>query len=115
MIWLSPICSSLLLVSTATAATVIGTVELTGSQIPAVSRQKNYSGVVVWLESTNGPVAPVPRHVEMVQKDKTFRPHVLAIPGTGDPGHLVENVAAGALRLTDEELRRLDGLHRAEG
>ena len=42
-------------------------------------------------------------------------PHVLAIPGTGNPDHLAENVAAGALRLTDEELRRLDGLHRAEG
>ncbi|MFE9181247.1 aldo/keto reductase [Streptomyces sp. NPDC007126] len=36
-------------------------------------------------------------------------PHVLAIPGTGDPEHLAENVAAGALRLTDEELARLDG------
>ncbi|MER5676913.1 aldo/keto reductase [[Kitasatospora] papulosa] len=34
-------------------------------------------------------------------------PHVLAIPGTGDPGHLVENVAAGALRLTDEDLALL--------
>ncbi|MFE7172726.1 aldo/keto reductase [Streptomyces sp. NPDC057616] len=41
-------------------------------------------------------------------------PHVLAIPGTGNPDHLAENVAAGALRLTDQELRRLDGLHRAE-
>ncbi|MFI2414473.1 oxidoreductase [Streptomyces sp. NPDC018947] len=37
-------------------------------------------------------------------------PHVLAIPGTGDPDHLAENVAAGALRLTDEELSRLDAL-----
>ncbi|MEW2288218.1 aldo/keto reductase [Streptomyces sp. NPDC047841] len=35
-------------------------------------------------------------------------PHVLAIPGTGNPGHLAENVAAGALRLTEEELARLD-------
>lgn len=34
-------------------------------------------------------------------------PHVLAIPGTGNPGHLVENVAAGALRLTDEDLALL--------
>ncbi|WP_371656110.1 MULTISPECIES: aldo/keto reductase [unclassified Streptomyces] len=33
--------------------------------------------------------------------------HVLAIPGTGNPDHLVENVAAGALRLTDEEMRLL--------
>jgi pyridoxine 4-dehydrogenase len=34
-------------------------------------------------------------------------PHVLAIPGTGDPGHLAENVAAGALRLSAEELAAL--------
>lgn len=34
-------------------------------------------------------------------------PHVLAIPGTGNPDHLTENVAAGAIRLTDEELDRL--------
>ncbi|MFJ7333231.1 oxidoreductase [Streptomyces sp. NPDC101110] len=38
-------------------------------------------------------------------------PHVLAIPGTGDPGHLAENVAAGAIRLTDEELNRLGRAH----
>ncbi|MCT2585685.1 oxidoreductase [Actinophytocola gossypii] len=35
-------------------------------------------------------------------------PNVLAIPGTGDPAHLEENVAAGALRLTDDQLARLD-------
>ncbi|MCK2215691.1 aldo/keto reductase [Actinomadura sp. ATCC 31491] len=34
-------------------------------------------------------------------------PHVLAIPGTGDPAHLAENVAAGALRLTPEEIASL--------
>ena len=34
-------------------------------------------------------------------------PHVLAIPGTGDPGHLAENVAAAALPLTAGELGRL--------
>ena len=39
--------------------------------------------------------------------------HVLAIPGTGNPDHLVENIAAGALRLTDEELQRLNALHSA--
>ncbi|PZT73635.1 MULTISPECIES: aldo/keto reductase [unclassified Streptomyces] len=37
-------------------------------------------------------------------------PHVLAIPGTGDPAHLEENVAAGDLRLTGEEVRRLTEL-----
>lgn len=34
-------------------------------------------------------------------------PHVLAIPGTGDPDHLVQNVAAGALRLSADELASL--------
>ncbi|MEU5214166.1 oxidoreductase [Streptomyces sp. NPDC020742] len=38
--------------------------------------------------------------------------HVLAIPGTGDPDHLVDNVAAGALRLTVEEQRLLDSVGR---
>ncbi|MEV7405257.1 aldo/keto reductase [Streptomyces sp. NPDC091267] len=41
--------------------------------------------------------------------------HVLAIPGTGDPGHLVENVAAGALRLTEDEMRRLAALGQDAG
>ena len=35
-------------------------------------------------------------------------PNVLAIPGTGDVGHLEENVAAAALRLTAEDLTLLD-------
>jgi aryl-alcohol dehydrogenase-like predicted oxidoreductase len=33
--------------------------------------------------------------------------HVLAIPGTGNPDHLDQNVAAGALRLSADELARL--------
>jgi aryl-alcohol dehydrogenase-like predicted oxidoreductase len=33
--------------------------------------------------------------------------HVLAIPGTGNLAHLAENVAAGALRLTEEDLALL--------
>ncbi|MDH6574563.1 oxidoreductase [Kitasatospora sp. MAP5-34] len=37
-------------------------------------------------------------------------PHVLAIPGTGNPDHLVENVAAGALRLSSEELAQLESV-----
>jgi pyridoxine 4-dehydrogenase len=37
-------------------------------------------------------------------------PHVLAIPGTGNAGHLAENVAAAAIRLTDDELGTLDSL-----
>src|SRR5689334_6114371 len=34
-------------------------------------------------------------------------PHVLAIPGTGSEAHLRENIAAGAVRLSDEDLRGL--------
>jgi pyridoxine 4-dehydrogenase len=40
--------------------------------------------------------------------------HVLAIPGTGSLEHLAENVAAGALRLTPDELARLESIHQAE-
>jgi len=36
--------------------------------------------------------------------------HVLAIPGTGDVGHLEQNVAAAALRLTDDEHAALTAL-----
>lgn len=35
-------------------------------------------------------------------------PHVLAIPGTSDPAHLDQNVAAAALKLTDEDLAALE-------
>ncbi|MGW2751338.1 hypothetical protein ACWC4E_10430 [Streptomyces sp. NPDC001273] len=37
-------------------------------------------------------------------------PHVLAIPGTGDLGHLVRNVAVGSPHLAGEELAVLDSL-----
>jgi aryl-alcohol dehydrogenase-like predicted oxidoreductase len=42
-------------------------------------------------------------------------PHVLAIPGTGNPDHLAENVAAGAIRLTNAQLERLDGPRQTAG
>jgi diketogulonate reductase-like aldo/keto reductase len=32
---------------------------------------------------------------------------VLAIPGTGNPDHIAENVAASALRLSPDELNRI--------
>jgi aryl-alcohol dehydrogenase-like predicted oxidoreductase len=37
-------------------------------------------------------------------------PHVLAIPGTGNPDHLAENVAAAALRLSPAEVERIGAL-----
>jgi aryl-alcohol dehydrogenase-like predicted oxidoreductase len=40
-------------------------------------------------------------------------PHVLAIPGTGDPDHLAQNMAAGTLRLSAEEMARLTSLRPA--
>ncbi|PVZ07755.1 aldo/keto reductase [Actinomycetospora cinnamomea] len=40
---------------------------------------------------------------------------MLPIPGTGDPAHLEENVAAGSLRLPDDALARLDSAGRPAG
>lgn len=40
-------------------------------------------------------------------------PHVSAIPGTGNPDHLVANVAVGALRLSEDEPAVLDSLRQA--
>jgi pyridoxine 4-dehydrogenase len=37
-------------------------------------------------------------------------PHVLAIPGTSDPDHLAQNVAAAAIRLTEDERARLEAV-----
>ena len=37
-------------------------------------------------------------------------PHVLAIPGTGNPTHLEDNIAATSLRLSPDELAHLDTL-----
>ncbi|MEU2512791.1 aldo/keto reductase [Streptomyces syringium] len=42
-------------------------------------------------------------------------PHVLAIPGTGDLDHLAQNVAAGSLHLSVEELTDLDSRHSPAG
>ncbi len=60
---------------------VKGRVELRDSHLAAVRKSRDYSGVVVWLLPTDG--APAPRadgkHARLVQKDKTFTPHVLAI------------------------------------
>lgn len=39
--------------------------------------------------------------------------HVLPIPGTGNPDHLLHNLAAGTLRLTDEEMTLLDAIGHA--
>jgi plastocyanin len=75
-------CFSALLAATLSGATVSGTVELRDSSDPAVRKKSDFSGVVVWLEPAR-PVARPPvggQRAKLVQKDKTFTPHVLAVP-----------------------------------
>lgn len=90
MILPSRICSSLLAIilcaAGAGAATVSGRVELRDSKDPRLGKKMDYSGVVVWLDPVNvaasgaawTPADP-PAIARMIQKDKTFTPHVLAI------------------------------------
>ena len=55
--------------------------EITNSHDPAVRRNKDYSGVVLWLQPVGPRRAPAPlRSTRDEQKDRHFMPHVLAIP-----------------------------------
>jgi plastocyanin len=83
MTWLWRICFSVLGVLPALAATLTGSVRLVESADPGVRGRADFSGVVVWLEPLGGHPAAAdassaPR-ARMVQKDKRFIPHVLAI------------------------------------
>jgi plastocyanin len=64
-------------------AALTGGVALEDSRNPAVRRHKDFSGVVLWLEPAAGansaPTAVSSRHAQMIQRDKHFIPHVLAI------------------------------------
>lgn len=63
------------------AATLSGQVELADSREASVSKQKDYSGIVVWLEPQTTSTRPVkPGNFTMVQKNKRFNPHVLVVP-----------------------------------
>jgi plastocyanin len=67
--------------STMSAAQLRGQVELTNSKDPGVRRNRDYGGVVIWLEPVGRSApAPIPRRVEMKQQEKTFKPHVVAVP-----------------------------------
>jgi plastocyanin len=83
MIWrsLTVFSLGLALAAPAIPGNVTGAVEITNSHDPAVRRNKDYSGVVLWLQPVghSAPAAPV-RHEQMKQKDRHFTPHVLAIP-----------------------------------
>ena len=92
MIWRSPTSSrkcgtgilvcvcAILCAFPARAGTVTGHVDLVFSQDPNVRKHLDYSGVVVRLEPLDvTPTLPRAKRAEMVQKNKTFIPHVLAI------------------------------------
>lgn len=77
------ICFSGLLACALPAANVRGRVELVNSKQPSVTRRGDFSGVVVWLvPSSPLPAARQPHNpgATIVQKDKTFTPHILAVP-----------------------------------
>jgi plastocyanin len=86
MIWQSAICFrafalASLALAVASAGTVSGRVQLVSSHDPNVRRHTDYSGVVVWLEPASGTsvIPAAAARAQMVQKNKTFSPHVLAI------------------------------------
>jgi plastocyanin len=61
-------------------ATVSGKIELSDSRNSAVKRDRDYSGVVIWLEPLNDPVRCTPaKHAQILQKDKKFLPHILPV------------------------------------
>ena len=69
------------------AAAVSGRVELRDSRYAPVRNHHDYSGVVIALNPVESAVPPAAdKHVVMLQKDKTFSPHVLAVQA----GSLVE-------------------------
>src|ERR1700720_3179459 len=87
MTWLWRICSrcaalGALASPALLAASVSGRVELKDSRDAAVRRNSDRSGVVVWLEPRD-PAArssgAVSLRARMIQKNKRFSPHVLAV------------------------------------
>jgi len=72
---------SLAIATNLAAGSISGRVELRDSKEAAVRKHMDFSGVVVWLESVSGAPDPAPAGAiaRMVQKDKTFTPHVLPI------------------------------------
>jgi plastocyanin len=72
--------SFLLAVSGATAATVSGSVQLANSTHSGKGKTAQDANVVVWLQAVGVPAPPmVAKHARMLQQDKKFTPHLLAI------------------------------------
>ena len=72
------VAAALLLVLSGRAATVSGRIDLRDSSEAAVVKSRNYSGVVVWLKPAAA-VTATSAHAKMVQSDKRFSPHILAV------------------------------------
>ncbi|HSN02758.1 MAG TPA: oxidoreductase [Acidimicrobiales bacterium] len=72
----------------------------------AHGRSAREHDVVLALARAHGATPPQVRLAWTLARGE----HVLVIPGTGNPAHVAENVAAGSLRLREEELARLDSL-----
>jgi plastocyanin len=79
MTWLLRTCFSGLLAVALPAATVTGRVSLRDSRERARRSLSDYSGVVVWLERPGSAPQLSTQRVKMLQRDKMFEPHVLAI------------------------------------
>jgi plastocyanin len=79
--WL--ICFSVLAMAPARAADVMGSVELMHSQ-DSGAKKRNFAGVVVALVPLTATHFAAPaHHYRMLQKDKSFKPHVLAVQVNG--------------------------------
>jgi plastocyanin len=79
MIWLWRISFSLAAGLALQGASVTGSVQLEDARSPGM-RKRDFSGVVVSLWPAAGARAPLdPGRARMIQKNKTFIPHVLAI------------------------------------
>lgn len=81
MIWRWLISFSLLALAVE-AETVSGAVQLIDSRESSVTKKRDFSGVVVWLVSAEPRArgqAPRIAAATMIQKDKQFTPHILAV------------------------------------
>lgn len=84
MTWVWHISSRLLaaaaVVVPSVAASVTGSVVLKDSHLASVRKGRDYSGVVVWLLPASGAKTHVDgKHARLIQRDKTFTPHILAV------------------------------------
>jgi len=76
-----------------------------GSAFPQIPKVTDHPEVITTAKSLNATPAQVALSWLLASYDQT-----LLIPGTADPSHLDENLAAGGVRLTPEQVKALDGI-----